>query len=986
RETVSDNPQQVKRLEQIEILMREWIDKITLPAIALRRQVSEGTKTMEEINAYMTGKAGKQYFDDFRRRIAAFEKVEKDRLAKRHKIAREAAGGSAANLDSMIETNRWVAHTHRVIARATEILASAVDMETGMRGYLLAGREEFLEPYADGEQHFFKLAAKLKKTVADNPDQVRLLGEIEDTLEGWKKNVTEPAIALRRRIGFSKTMDDMAGRIGEGRGKEYFDAFRKEITNFKAEEEGLMETRKQENSELADTANMVSIGGIILALFLGGIVGFLIVGNIARAFGKMHKVSEQLIAGNLDVGISAENTRDETGRLIAAMKEMADNFQMIIGETSKTFGQLAEGNMAVRITAEFPGDFAEIKQVANAMANDFQSIISETGKILGQFSKGDMEVRVTGKFSGDFGEIKNALQSTAEQLSEAKGKNDTETWLKTGQAQLGERISGEQKFIQLAENIINFITPYVGAQVGAFYLFEEAHEKNPACLKMIATHAYTWRKNIVNTFEVGRGVVGQAALERKTIIITQAPEDYIVVQTGLGESPPRTILVAPFLYEGALKGVVELASFKLFTEIQLEFLKQILPAIAIAMNTAESRTKMQTLLEQSQAQSEELQIQQEKMQHTNEELQSQTEELQSQQEELQSQQEELRQTNEELGSRTQDLEKEREGIRIKNRELEKTQQAIQTKAEELELASKYKSEFLANMSHELRTPLNSLLILAQLLAANKDKNLTEKQMECARTIHSSGVDLLALINEILDLSKVEAGKLEVQPEEVAFSGLKNSLQQKFRHVAEEKSLLFNVKIEKALPSRMFTDLQRLKQILNNLLSNAFKFTAKGSVTLDIGRPAADENLSRSGLDPAGSIRFSVSDSGIGIPREKQKLIFEAFQQADGTTSRRYGGTGLGLSISRQLAKLLDGEMQLHSEEGKGSRFTVYLPERFSQLPGSGEQQPQIGLTAGEEQTAGPNKADNEAIAAPEEGVSDDRTDLKPGEKSILIIE
>ncbi|MCP4696972.1 MAG: response regulator [Gammaproteobacteria bacterium] len=995
RETVSDNPQQVKRLEQIEILMREWIDKITLPAIALRRQVSEGTKTMEEVNAYVGGKAGKQYFDDFRKRIAAFEKVEKDLQAKRNKIAREAAEGGAANLESMIESNQWVDHTHRVIARAIEIVASAVDMETGMRGYLLAGKEEFLEPYADGEQRFLELAEKLKKTVADNPAQVRLLGEIEETLEGWKEKVTEPAITLRRKIGFAKNMDDMVDRVSEGRGKKYFDAFRKEITNFKAEEESLMEKRKQENRELVNTTDMVSIRGIILALCLGGIISFLIVGNIARAFGKMFKVSEQLLAGNLDVDVSAENTRDETGLLIAAMKEMADNFQMIIGETGKTFGQLAEGNMAVRITAEFPGDFAEIKRVANMMANDFQSVISETGKILGQFSKGDMEVRVTGKFAGDFGKIKNSLESTAKQLGEAKSKNDMEAWLKTGQARLGEQVSGDLKMKQLAENIIDFLTPYAGAQVGAFYLLEKTGEEE-SLLRMVASHAYVWRKSAADAFKIREGLVGQAAYEQKMFVITQAPEDYVHIKSGLGESAPGAILVTPFIYENELKGVIELASFQRFTDLQLEFLKQAMPVIAIAVNTAESRTKMQDLLEQSQAQSEELQIQQEKMQQTNamlesqkqemqvqqEKLQQSNEELHSQSEELQVQQEELRQTNEELELRTRDLEKEREGVRVKNRELEKTQQAIQTKAEELELASKYKSEFLANMSHELRTPLNSLLILAQLLVDNKEENLNEKQIEHARTIYASGVDLLALINEILDLSKVEAGKITIHAEDVSPDSLTKSLQQKFLHIAEKKSLYFDINVAENFPPRLHTDTQRLQQILNNLLSNAFKFTKQGGVTLEMRRPAADEDLSRSGLDPATAVSISVSDTGIGIPKDKQKIVFEAFQQADGTTSRRFGGTGLGLSITRQLVQLLGGEVQLRGEENKGSCFTIYLPERLTaQRTAESAQQ-----TAAETPPVPARKNIETASAAPGEEIEDDRENLNSGDKSLLIIE
>ncbi|MCP4701888.1 MAG: response regulator [Gammaproteobacteria bacterium] len=956
RKTVSDNPQQVKRLEQLEDRMREWIDKITLPAIALRRQVSKGTKTMEEVYAYVGEKADKQYFDDFRKRIAAFEKVERDLLAKRHQMAREAVDGSAANLESIVESNRWVDHTHRVIAQATEIIASAVDMETGMRGYLLAGREEFLEPYVNGEQRFFELGAKLKKTVADNPDQVKLLRKIEETLEGWKKNVTEPAIVLRQKIGFAKTMDDMADRIGEGRGKEYFDAFREEITNFKAEEERLMEKRKQENRELVYITNRVTIGGIILALALGGIVGFLVISNIARAFGKMRKVPEQLIAGNLNVDIFAENSRDETGQLLTAMKKMADNLN---------------------------------------------ALIKEIGEFLGQLASGNVDMHITGEFVGDFVKVKNALESAAAQLGKAKVKEAAETWLKNGQTQLNEQVSGEQDIKLLAENIINFLTPYAGAQVGAFHLHEEKDDWEP-CLRMMATHAYVRRQTGANITKVGEGIVGQAAYEKKMFTIAQAPDDYIRIQSSLGDGAPKEIVVTPFLYENEFKGVIELASFQRFTESQLMFLKQAMPAIAIAVNTAESRTRMQTLLEQSQRQAEELQSQSEEMRQANEVLESQkqemqtqqeklrqsNEELQSQSEEMQAQQEELRQTNEQLEIRTGDLKREKESIRIKNLELEKTQEAIQAKAEELETASKYKSEFLANMSHELRTPLNSLLILAQLLAENKENNLTEKQIEYAHTVHESGADLLALINEILDLSKVEAGKIEIQPEEQAFDTLIKSLEKKFCAVAEKKSLSFDIRLAEELPAQLYTDPQRLMQIINNLLSNAFKFTTEGGITLEMRRADAEDNLSRSGLDPAEAVAISVSDTGIGVPGEKQKVIFEAFQQADGTTSRRYGGTGLGLSISRQLAQLLGGEIQLHSEEGKGSRFTLYLPERID------VHTTQKGLDfspARPEETLSAPPAprfseESKRVEAEKEEFDDDRANLDPGDKSILFVE
>jgi signal transduction histidine kinase/DNA-binding response OmpR family regulator len=633
--------------------------------------------------------------------------------------------------------------------------------------------------------------------------------------------------------------------------------------------------------------------------------------------------------------------------------------------------------VTTRILKQIGGEPAQIAKIAEQVAN---------GKLALQFESSDKAA------SG----IYAAFQVMVKNLQSLDHEREEQNWLKTGQAQLNEQISGEQSIKQLAENVVNFLTAYMEAQVGAFYILEE---KQPPCLRMMATHAYVWRKSTANTFELGESIVGQAGFEQKMFIITKPPEDYIQIQSGLGESRPTAILVIPFLYENTLKGVIELASFTLFSKVQLQFIQQVMPSIAIAVNTAESRTKMQELLEQSQAQAEELQTQQAELQHTNEELQSQTEELQAQSEKLQAQQEELRQRNEELEERGRELERQQKAIRDKNAEMEKAKLAIQLKAEELELASKYKSEFLANMSHELRTPLNSMLILAQLLAGNKENNLTAKQVEYATIIHSSGNELLAIINDILDLSKVEAGKIEVHPEEVPLADLTTSIEQKFRAVADEKGLSFAIHLAEGLPASLYTDEQRITQIITNLLSNAFKFTHEGSVSLDIRRPAVGVDLSRTGLASTNAIAISVTDTGVGIPKDKQKVIFEAFQQADGTTSRRYGGTGLGLSISRQLIQLLGGEIQLHSEEGKGSTFSLYIPERLeaqgqSTANTTAWRQPERPPT--DNKVAAACQPSVPALASPAATVSppqepefvpdDDRHNLQPGDKSILIIE
>ncbi|MCP4699569.1 MAG: HAMP domain-containing protein [Gammaproteobacteria bacterium] len=644
--------------------------------------------------------------------------------------------------------------------------------------------------------------------------------------------------------------------------------------------------------------------------------------KLQAVIGEAPKMLEQLSNGNLSAR-SKSNFTGDFAKINNAANETAANLQMLIGETCEVLGMLSMGNMTARIAGNFPGDFAEIKRATNIMAKDFYSVIGETSKTLAQLSGGKLDIRIHSEFAGDFGELRNALESTARQLMEATRQNVTETWLKTGQMELNECMSGEQDIVHLAENIINIIVPWLEAQIGAFYVQEETG-KEAACLRMIASYAFVRRKNLANRFVLGDGVPGQAALEQKIIIISEMPDDHIY--TGSGKSAPYTILAVPFLYEGILKGVIEIASVNDFPPVQLDFLEQVMPSIGIAVNSAQSRAKMQKLLQQSQTQAEELQSQQHSLQKVNEQLRKQQGELQSQAEELQAREEELRQSNEELRERTEALEHQQKEIHDKNRELEKSQAAIKAKAKEVELASKYKSEFFANMSHELRTPLNSLLILARLLADNKENTLTEKQIKWARTIYSAGSDLLALINDILDLSKMEAGKIEVHPGDLLLSDVVASLEEKFRHIAEEKKVSFDITLADELPGRLHTDSQRLIQIINNLLSNAFKFTSKGGVRLDILPASPDKNLSGSDLNSA--IAFSVSDSGIGIPPAKQKGIFEVFQQADGTTSRRYGGTGLGLSISRRLAQLLGGEIQLHSEAGKGSTFTLYLPEKI----------------------------------------------------------
>ncbi|MCK5522600.1 MAG: response regulator [Thiomargarita sp.] len=742
------------------------------------------------------------------------------------------------------------------------------------------------------------------------------------------------------------------------------------------------------------TANKDEIGDIGRAFYAVAI-------SFKQVIDDIVAVSQGLAKADLRV-LPKANYQGDFTQIREALEMALPAQRKIVEDIIQVSKGLSEGNLAVKPQVEYEGDFIPVKTTLEKTLLDLQQVITDIVQVSQGLALGEQRT-MCAEYKGDFIQIREALEKAASKMAEATTLNQTQDWLKSGQTQLNEIMSGEQRTNQLAKNIITFLAPYLDIQVGIFYLLEENRSEQKAHLKLIASYAYIYRKGSHNEFLLGEGLVGQAALEKKPILITKVPDDYYVhIQSGLGKALPKNVILQPFMYEGVLKGVIELATFNPITDLQQKYLNQVMPNIGIAINSAESRYRVQYLLEQSR---------------------QQTEELQSQAEELQTQQEELTQTNEELEVRTKDLEQQKEDVRQKNivletnqAEMEKAKVAIEMKAKELELASKYKSEFLANMSHELRTPLNSLLILAQLFQENKSKNLTKKQVEYAKTIYSAGSDLLILINEILDLSKVEAGKIEVNLEEMVLSDLLEAIKQKFHHIAENKKVAFNIELAENVPAILKTDGQRLTQIINNLLSNAFKFTSEGEIRLTVtyatdASLSQTDNLSVMKLEANKTLAFSVSDSGIGIPEEKQQVIFEAFQQEDGSTSRRFGGTGLGLSISRQLARLLKGELTLESEKGKGSTFTLFLPIeelyidkspkiakemiQATAQPLLTQENHQKGVEKVEEKMLEPrsnSQADNDTTEQPvykpkqSDDLIDDRKDLQPNDHSILIIE
>ncbi len=502
-----------------------------------------------------------------------------------------------------------------------------------------------------------------------------------------------------------------------------------------------------------------------------------------------------------------------------------------------------------------------------------------------------------GSIAVAFNQMVTKLEAHSKLEKQLLEEAEEHSWLNTKIAEIATMYPEAKDIQMLAELLISKIVPMVGASFGVFYF--KSNEGKQQVLKRMAAYAYSNINNKYESFQIGEGLIGQCVLEKQTIVLNQVPNDYIKIRSGTGESSPKNIIILPVQFEGDVLAVIEIASFESFSSSQIKLLEEVTSTIGITINSISNHMKAERLLQESQ---------------------SLTEELQVQSEELQLQQEELRTTNEQL-------EEQYAASEQKKQELEEVKEALEEKAQQLEVSSQYKSEFLANMSHELRTPLNSLLILAQILSENEAGHLTEKEKEYIRTIFTSGNDLLRLINDILDLAKVESGKLEVIQKEVELQDVQDYVLKQFSPIAGQKEIQFNIQLEPDLPKYIYTDKHRLQQILNNLLSNAFKFTETGSVSLVIQKIMKEsiKNEIHVSKQAEYMLAFSVIDTGIGIPSEKQRAIFDAFKQADGTTSRKYGGTGLGLSISRETAYLLGGFIELNSAVGEGSNFTLYLP-------------------------------------------------------------
>jgi CheY-like chemotaxis protein/signal transduction histidine kinase/HAMP domain-containing protein len=649
---------------------------------------------------------------------------------------------------------------------------------------------------------------------------------------------------------------------------------------------------------------------LIITIFFVIIFSILITRFTVRPIKLLSSWAKQVARGEL-IMKDIRAPKNEVGEMKDSFNKMVDWVHHIadvaIGMAKGDFSK----NVIVRSNEDVLG------QSMNEMIESFRSVVNQANQI----AKGDYSANVVPR--SDVDTLGIALYKMTETLRQNAIEINNQVWLKTGLSTLSDRMSRKRDLKELTDDIITFIAKYLSAKPALIYLPDFKKE----ILFVQSFYAYSDPEKLFVSCKIGEGVLGQVAKDLNPIEISDVNRTISpVIDLGIETVIPSSYYFFPVVYEGILVCIIQIGTSSLLTELQKHFLISSTESIALAINMAKSNDKMSNLLEQTQNQKELLQVQQEELRQTNEELEEQTRALRMSEETLQHQKEELSVINEELEERSRALEREKETIKVINVELQRAQIEIEKKAKDLEQASKYKSEFLANMSHELRTPLNSILVLSQLLSDNAKGTLNEKQVEFAKTIHSSGSDLLSLINEILDLSKVEAGKIDIIVERFSLSVFAEQLNRIISPITKRKGLEFVIQIDESLPEYIYNDSQRVQQILRNLLSNSAKFTENGFVKLKIYRPSQNEKGLKD-LNYAETIAFEVSDSGIGISKEKFQLIFDAFQQAEGTTNRKYGGTGLGLTISKSFADLLGGEIFVSSEENKGSVFTLFLPEK-----------------------------------------------------------
>ncbi|ADY53133.1 multi-sensor hybrid histidine kinase [Pseudopedobacter saltans DSM 12145] len=793
------------------------------------------------------------------------------------------SGASYISIQKLIQSRAELSNTRQIIEGVTQILINLQDAETGQRGYLITGRDAFLEPYYAGVKN---LHISIDKAI----------GLTEGNTITRKKIQTLSSLANERLAILEETI--VKKRKGEAipfgnleRGRSYMDKCRYAIEDIISHEEQLL----ARNSAQLENYISYSIIFIVIAAFASVFITIYFYNRVRIDFRK----------------------RDQ---LQTALKEK-------------------DAEMTRRINI--------IRSIANRV------------------SEGDYEIQVKDNEEDDLGSVANSLNHMTKSLKTAFEKINANEWQQTGLALLNKNLVGNKSVEDLCNQVLKFVVNYTDSYNGALYLSDND--------KIILKAAYGLEGHMPKSLKVGEGMVGQVFKDKAFRHFKDLTGDDFTVSFSSGKVKIHNIALMPLILDNECLGVIELGLPNEPREEQISFFQESCKDIGLAISDAYNRNKIQTLLEESQAQAEELQMQHSELENLNMELEAQTQKLQASEEELKVQQEELLQTNQELEERSKLLEEKNHLIAERNLE-------IQKKAEELALSTKYKSEFLANMSHELRTPLNSILLLSRLMAENTEHNLNEEQIESANVIQSSGASLLELIDEILDLSKIEAGKMKLEFQKIEISGIVSALKALFLPIIKEKNLDFDIKIGADVGQIIETDKMRVEQVMKNLMSNAIKFTSRGSIGLQISR----EN---------NNILFAVKDTGIGIPAEQQKIIFEAFQQADGSTRRKFGGTGLGLSISREIAKLLGGEIRLLSKESEGSIFTLVVPISRDESnvhiskPHVEELIEEIATEVTEiQQLTASSNTENLAIHDIPDEVEDDRNNIKKGDKVILIVE
>ena len=776
-------------------------------------------------------------------------------------------------------------------------------------------------------------------TWKDLTDNVNSMAE---NLTGQVRNIAEVTTAVARGDLSKKITVDVKGEILELKSTintmvDQLNSFAGEVTRVarevgtqgrlggQARVEGVAGTWK----DLTDNVNLMATNLTNQVRGIAEVVTAVAQGNLTR---KLAVDAKGEIA-------SLANTINGMIETLATFADQVTNVAREVGIEGKLGGQARVPGAA--------GLWRDLTDNVNQLAANLTTQVRAIAEVSTAVTKGDLTRSISVEASGEVAALKDNINEMIRNLKDQTLKNAEQDWLKTNLARFSRMLQGERDLATVSRMIMSELAPLVNAQYGVFYI--TGREEAATQLELASSYGAEATSEIKERIELREGLIGQAAADKRAVLLQDVPPDFVRISSGLGHAKPSNVIILPALFEDDVKAVIELASFSSFSDTHQSFLSQLMESIGIVLNTIAATMRTEGLLEQSQLL---------------------TAELQARQSELTKKQEELHTTNEELQEKAQLLQNEKKQVENKNLEIELARRALEEKAEQLALTSKYKSEFLANMSHELRTPLNSLLILSKLLASNPQGNLNEKQVEFAHTIHSAGADLLNLINDILDLSKIESGTVTIDVGDMALQQLRQHLERTFRQIAADKGLDFRIEVDPQLPDTIRTDEKRLQQILLNLLSNAFKFTSSGGVTVRFEQISG--LMKRWGFNEG--LAISVTDTGIGIPQDKQKLIFEAFQQADGTTSRKYGGTGLGLSISREIARLLDGELKVESEPGQGSTFSLVIP-----LDGPTAKLPATIQALG---NARAQEKSSEGLPT----LTDDRAAISVGDRVVLIVE